>query len=135
LILTKEIWQSFRALPLWVQLWMALWLVPVNAASLLFLDQSMGVWIALLAAGAVAMNGPVLLIQRGFSKGMALPHLVPWGLLVLILIFAWPDARGAYEVYLWLLLVTNLVSLGFDIPDAIRWIKGDRMIAGKSPLG
>lgn len=31
-------WRSFRALPMWVQLWVGAVLVPVNAASFLVLD-------------------------------------------------------------------------------------------------
>ena len=33
--LIAEIWQSFRSLPGWVQIWVAFLLVPVNMASLL----------------------------------------------------------------------------------------------------
>jgi hypothetical protein len=32
-----NLWQSFRRLPLWVQLWMAVILLPANLASLLLL--------------------------------------------------------------------------------------------------
>jgi hypothetical protein len=34
-----EIWGSYRRLPLWVELWVAVILVPVNAASLAFVAE------------------------------------------------------------------------------------------------
>ncbi|GEM_PF-6842847 len=32
---------------------------------------------------------------------------------------------------LWVLLVVNGVSLAFDIPDAWKWLNGDRRVAGR----
>ena len=49
-----EIWQSFRRLPLWVQLWVAVILVPVNLASVIFINAPGGFWIAVLAVGDLA---------------------------------------------------------------------------------
>ncbi|HIP24620.1 MAG TPA: hypothetical protein EYG79_13665 [Rhodobacteraceae bacterium] len=57
---------------------------------------------------------------------MALPHLIPWTILVGILLFARPEATGLYDTYLWVLLGTNTISLLFDYPDAIKWFRGDR---------
>jgi hypothetical protein len=125
------IWSSFRALPGWVQVWVALLLVPINMASLFFLSEPMGGLIAVLAIGAMALNLWPLLLDRGFSKRMALPHLVPWTALVLILILAPPEAAGAYAIYLWVLLITDLISLGFDYPDAVSFLRGNRRVAGR----
>ncbi|MEF2548756.1 hypothetical protein VQ045_16480 [Aurantimonas sp. E1-2-R+4] len=110
---------------------MGVWLAPINMVSLFFLSEPMGVWIALLANIAMLLNLPVILYDRGFSKLMALPHLIPWTLLILLLIFARPQAVGVYDAYLWVLLATNVVSLVFDYPDAIKWLKGDRKAAGR----
>lgn len=126
-----EIWNSFRALPLWVQLWVGLVLVPVNAASLLFVFEPFGLWIAFLANVAMLANLPVLVYSRGFSNLMAFPHLVPWTILVLWLIFAPPQASGLYEYYLWLLLAVDLVSLAFDYTDTAKWLRGEREVVGK----
>jgi len=123
------IWRSFRAMPAWVQVWVALVLVPVNMTSLFFFNQPMGLWIIFLANIAMILNVPVMLYDRGFSKMMALPHLIPWTILVGILLFARPEATGAYDTYLWVLLGTNIISLLFDYLDAIKWMKGDRQPA------
>ena len=121
-----DIWRSFHALPVWVQIWVALMLVPVNMASLVFINQPLGFWIAFLAIIAMMLNLPAMIYDRGFSKLMAFPHLLPWTILVGILLFARPEATGAYSIYLWVLLCTNTISLAFDYPDAFKWIKGDR---------
>jgi len=46
-------------------------------------------------------------------------------------VIAPPQTTGAYGVYLSILLVVNLISLVFDFPDALKWLRGDRKIAGK----
>ncbi len=124
-----EIWKSFRAMPTWVQIWVALLLMPINIAAIFFIDQPSGVWIAILAIGAMMLNLPVMIYDRGFSKLMAFPHLIPWTILVLWIAFARPVGSDGYGTYLWILLVTNAISLGFDFPDAVKWWKGDRAAA------
>ncbi len=121
-----DVYNSFRAMPLWVQVWVALILVPVNMASLFFVGQPMGIWIAVLAIGAMLPNLPVILYDRGFSKLMAIPHLLPWTILVVWLLVAMPEGSVSYELYLWILLVINAISLGFDYPDAFKYWRGDR---------
>ena len=125
-------WISFRALPGWVQIWVMLILVPVNMLSLAFLAMPLGVWIAFLAIIAMALNLPIMWVNRGFSNAMALPHLLPWTILVLWLLFARPEASGLHALYLSVLLVVDAISLMFDYPDAIKWLRGDRTVAGRS---
>lgn len=127
-----EIYKSFRALPGWVQIWVMFLLMPINMASIFFINEPMGLWIAVLAIGAMMLNMPVMLCDRGFSKLMALPHIIPWTLLVAILVFRRPEASGTYDIYLWVLLVAELISLGFDYPDAISWINGKRDVSGRA---
>lgn len=129
--LFADLWQSFRALSGWVQIWVLIILVPVNMASLFFLNEPLGYWIAVLAYIGMILNLPVMLWFRGFSKAMALPHLVPWTVLVIIIAFFRPQATGAYDIYLWVLLATNVISLAFDYTDAFHWLKGDRHVAGQ----
>ena len=124
-------WGSFRALPVWVQIWVALILVPVNMLSLAFLAEPMGHWIAFLAIVAMVLNLPVMWINRGLSNAMALPHLIPWTVLVVWLLVARPEASGVYAAYLTVLLVVDAVSLVFDYTDTIRWLRGDRAVAGR----
>ncbi len=125
-----DIWNSFRSLPLWVQFWMALILVPTNMAPLFFIDQPSGWLIAILAIIGMAPNIVIITMEKGFSKLMAFPHLLPWTILIGILIFARPDGSNQYQIVLWILLIINSISLLFDFPDAYKWWKGDRQIAG-----
>lgn len=127
--LFSDIWRSFRSLPGWVQIWVALVLVPVNMASLAFLDEPTGVWVAVLANGAMLANLPVMLNERGFSKLMAVPHLLPWTLLLVLIAFIQPSPADPWGIYLWILFAVDLLSLAFDYPDAVKWFRGDRSIA------
>lgn len=129
-----DIWHSFRALPGWVQAWVALVLVPVNAVSLAFLDRIEGPLVAALALGAILLNGVPLLVERGFSKAMAIPHVLLWTPLVAgIAAYAVRGdlPPGGFGRYLVLLGAVNAVSLAFDFRDARAWLRGDRAVAGR----
>ncbi|GHA53556.1 hypothetical protein GCM10008927_19250 [Amylibacter ulvae] len=125
-----DIWQSFRALPLWVQLWIALILVPVNVLSSNFLFDPMGWLIGLLAFLGLAMNAVIMLVQRGFSKAMAIPHLIFW---IPLLIVAYPlvgaDVDYKYGAFIAIIFWVNLISILFDLRDAWQWWQGDRSVA------
>jgi len=126
----QQIWQSYRRLPLWVQLWVALILVPVNAASLFFVTQPAGAWLALMAVGAMLCNGVLMLVERGFSKVMALPHVLIWTpMLGLILWLLNQDIAESYRSYLIVLLAVDVISLTLDFIDSRKWLSGDRKIA------
>ena len=126
-----DIWQSYRRLPLWVQLWVALILVPVNAASLVFWGAPMGAWLAVMAIGAMLLNGVIMLFERGFSKMMALPHVLIWTPLVLLTLWllAKGDLAAGYARYLMFLLAVDLFSLALDYADTVKWLRGERHIA------
>ncbi len=128
-LMIVEIWQSFRRLPLWVQIWVAAILVPVNLAALLYLSAPNGMLVAALAVGGMAPNLIIMMRDHGFSRAMALPHLLIWTPLVILLISlltGGAELPDTYRQFLFLLLVVNLVSLAFDCGDAMRWWKGDR---------
>ena len=129
----SQIWQSWRRLPLWVMIWVALILVPINLASLLFVAQPLGVWVAALAVMGMAINVPIILIERGFSKLMSLPHLILWTPLVALIVWAlwFGDAAlsSIFAGFLVVLLVIDVVSLVFDYPDFFKWLRGDRATA------
>jgi hypothetical protein len=129
--LVSDIWRSYRALPGWVQIWVAGILVPVNSASIFFVGQPNGWLLASLAIGAMLPNLYFIIVERGFSKAMALSHLLIWVPLV-VWLFVWLPAEapaGGFGLYLWLLLGVDVISLAFDIPDGWRWWRGDRDIA------
>ena len=86
--------------------------------------------IAFLANIGIMLNLPVMVLNKGFSKAMALPHIIPWTILIVMLLTNRPEAVGNYDAYLTVLLVVNAISLAFDYPDALKWLGGDRKIAG-----
>lgn len=125
-----QIWKSFRSMPAWVQVWVAFILVPINMASLFFIQEPGGLLITFLANIGMMLNMPVMIMDKGFSKAMALPHIIPWTILIGMLFLNRPEAVGNYDIYLTVLLVTNMISLAFDYPDALKWLGGDRKVSG-----
>jgi len=98
--LIHDIYRSFRALPGWVQIWVFFILVPVNAASAAFASEPMGLWVMALAVAGMTFNLPIMIVQRGFSKLMALPHIPFRTALNMMLVFNWPAGSDAYGGYL-----------------------------------
>lgn len=119
-------------MPLWVQLWVAGILVPVNMATLLFWSEPLGLWVAALAVGGMLPNMVILAVERGFSKAMAFPHILIWTPLLIVVIALLDDpaliSEGNWR-FLWVLLGVNIISLGFDFTDGWKWWKGDREVA------
>lgn len=122
-----DVWNSFLKLPLWVRVWTFLILVPVNFASLLFLDHPNSSLIIFLAVVGIVLNIIPLCIYRGFTDAMAISHVIFWIPLVVLLImqlfFSEAVLTDHYRYFLILLLSINLISLVFDIPDTIKLIK------------
>lgn len=127
-----DIWNSFRRIPAWVQAWVAFVLVPVNLATLGFLDQSHGVYLAVLAIGGMLPNVVIMLNERGLSKIMAIPHLVIWPFLLILICYTLMSSANlpnGYIAFLVMLFVIDAISLVFDTVDFWKWRKGDRAIA------
>jgi len=125
----KDIWGSFMAQPMWVKAWMVLILMPANFATAVFIKEPYGIVVASLAILGMAFNMIPMIAERGFGKAMAIPHVIFWvPLVVLILLKVLPVSVGPYKSFLIALLVINIFSLAFDIPDSLKWLKGDRII-------
>lgn len=127
-----EIWNSFRRMPVWVQVWVALILVPVNIATLGFLGMPNGDLIAALAIFGMLPNLLFMMRERGFSKSMTVSHVLIWPFLLLAIVETFaqgPDLGNGQFAFLALLFVIDAISLAFDIPDVWKWYKGDRNIA------
>lgn len=124
--------RSFRAIPLWVRVWVLGVLIPVNASTFWFLDSRIGQAGAAAAVLVVAANVPIMLVERGVSRLMALPHLFAW-----IPLLAWLAALLAFDATLTasetrlatVLAVVNGISLVFDTIDSVRWLCGQRDVA------
>ena len=126
--LVLDIWRSFRAIPLWVQVWIVVILVPVNLATVAFWAEPGGVLIALLALGGMAPNLYFMAVERGVSKVMSIPHLVVW-IPLLVIITPKMGTGSSYATFLLILFIVDAISIGFDIKDTWAWLKGDRGIA------
>ncbi|MDE2344293.1 MAG: hypothetical protein KGL63_13060, partial [Betaproteobacteria bacterium] len=74
----SQIWHSFRSMPMWVQRWVGLLLVPANVLPFLLLDTWSGRAGALAALVVVATNVPILWRARGMTRAMSIPHLLAW---------------------------------------------------------
>ncbi len=129
---------SFHALPLWVRLWVAGILIPVNVLPFFLLGTATGRWAALAALVVVATNLPIMLIERGMSRLMSVPHLLAWiPLLVWLLlrINAEPPLAGAELALAVALIAINGLSLVFDVIDSLRWLRGEREVPGAAAGG
>lgn len=131
------IWQSFRSLPLWVQVWVGLILFPANMASLLMLQTWAGVVAAWAFLFVCATNLPIMYIERGLGRLMAIPHLIAWiPLQVALALRLSGEVGGTAPVglelgFIWMLLVINGISLAFDLVDTVRWFRGEREVSGR----
>lgn len=127
------IWHSFRNLPLWLQAWVLLILMPLNGASLLLLDSFSGQATALALLLVLAVNLPLMWHHGGMNKDMSLAHLFIWIPLELGLLGQLADIWGddyltaSQWAFTVAVLMVNAVSLFFDIVDAWCWAHGDRV--------
>lgn len=125
-----DIWHSFRALPAWVRIWVGLILVPVNLVAVVFWPEPGGVLIAILAVGGMTPNAVLMFVERGFSKAMALSHLLLW-IPLLVIIAPKMGGGSAFAIYLSILFVVDIVSVCLDTKDSWEWFKGDRQVPGR----
>ncbi len=131
-----RIWQSYRSLPTWVQIWVGLILVPANALPFFLLDSWSGRAGALAAVVVVITNVPIMWQAEGMSRAMSLPHLLAWIPLEVALLLrlsgmvGGPPPTTAETALIGVLLLINGISLVFDAIDSWRWLKGQREIPG-----
>jgi hypothetical protein len=131
----QSIWRSYPALPLWVQLWVCVLVVP-NVAAFAFLHTEIGIWTAIAIVVFGVINLPTIYVQRGFSRLLSFPHFI-WAPLIVFIAVRLSSAAPIDSGELWLglaVLIVNLISLVFDVLDAGRWLRGQRDIFGGSDL-
>lgn len=128
--LLADIWSSFRSLPIWVQLWTLVLLIPVNLASVFFVGYPHGWIVAVFAIGGMLPSVILALRERGCSKAMSLSHLALWiPLVAMIYPVIMADYHISYSVYLSVLLTINVISLLFDLRDGWYWMMGAREVS------
>jgi len=120
--LTEHIAQEPWILRGWVY-----WLMAINTASVLFVIWRVEARFILLAWVINLFFMPFLFDQFGYTRILGLSHIVVW---TPLLIYLWPRLRhhpaaSFYGGYLWLLFVSDLISLGFDYVDLLRYLAGD----------
>lgn len=118
-----RIMQSYTDLPTWVKIWMNFILGPINLATLAFINEPSGPLIATLAIGGMIVTVSIVFAAGGFIKLASAGHVLPWTPLVLMLAFARPDGSAVYQIFLTVLLITNVISLLFDFNDIRLWLK------------
>lgn len=109
--------RSLRRMPLWVQIWMALILIPTNFGALFFLGEPYAVTVLILANAAMVIVAGMIVVQGGTSKIVSAPHVVcRVALLALlaVLLTGGIEASAGYAHYLWVLMAVNTVALGLD---------------------
>ena len=131
---SRLIWASFRSLPLWVQIWVAAILVPVNAYAFLMLDTPAGRWTAVAALFVVATNLPIMAVYCGMNRAMSIPHLIAWIPLEIFLVRLLLKGGIAFSdpgfLFTAAVLAVNGISLVFDAADSWRWWRGERETPG-----
>ena len=128
-----RILKSNFSLPVWVIVWIYLFLVPANFSGLFLLEYESGFWVALLGGGAILINIVIVFLNGGFSKALAISHLILWIPLQIILLYRFfytPELNAFEQNYILVILVINGISIGFDIYDTKEWLKGNRDVAG-----
>lgn len=126
--LLSDITTSLLRAPAGVLVWMSLGLLPANVASLFFLDQPYGVLVAVLAIGGLLPNLVIMARYRGFTSVMGVPHTLAWIPLVVLalVVLLSADVSTSYAVFLVVLVAVDGISLYFDVPDTLRWRRGEQ---------
>ncbi|MEX0346910.1 MAG: hypothetical protein AB3N20_18450 [Rhizobiaceae bacterium] len=127
-----RILKSTFALPVWVLVWIFVFLLPANFAGFWFLDTDVGFWVSVLGAGAIIVNMIPVLVNGGVSKVLAIPHLIFWiplEIILLRLVMTGDLATSEWRLAIAVLII-NGISLGFDFYDTAEWWKGNRKVVG-----
>lgn len=127
----RSIGRSWMALPTWVKLW----LVALNIAFLATVFAPAPA--ARVALISYVASGPLLLafafVAGGLTRVTGLGHVVAY-LPMLYWLAVSPDAwRGSLPVAG--LFACVVICLAFDAYDILRWMRGDRMVIGATPMG
>lgn len=124
--LAVDIYHSARQMPVWVQIWVFFILIPTNMAGLFLWTDPVAKWIGILGVAGMIPNALFMVTDRGFTHKMALPHIIPWTILVVWLIYLLStDAIMSTEAWYLacVVIIVNCISLVFDYRDCWRWFK------------
>ena len=124
----EQLSQQSDAQPLAMIIWLR-WLVLVNLIPPLFFLRHMPArWVLGAMIFITAVNLP-LGMMFGFSKVLAIPHLIVWIPLVIYLAREWRDNKlhdtAIFKSWIMAVMITDLISVVFDIRDAVFFLRGD----------
>jgi hypothetical protein len=113
----------FRTIPrIWV-----IWLVAVNSAGLMFIGH-IEAQVALAIVGIAVFTQALIYQRKRFIRILGVTHLLwlPMIAWMATRIASLPPQQSGLRNWLFVLIATNLVSLGDDAWDAARFLRGER---------
>lgn len=127
----EMLYQQPNVLKYWIR-----WLGIMNMACLFFVwKHKQARWVAVSMFIVLIANIPIGM-ALGLVKALAIPHLFAWIPLIAYLIIqvrnGQVDLKSIFGVWVIVLIVTNTISVIFDIRDTIEYIAGDRGIVSVS---
>lgn len=128
----KQLFQSMMGLPRWVQLWLPI-LFGTNMASFMFLDSEVGRNVGVAFVFVCIFNMPMMFIQKGLTRLLAVPHFAWLPLVIYLYGQLWgatPLPEGLLRTYALTVFAFNSFSLAFDVVDAVKWFGGQREVLG-----
>jgi hypothetical protein len=125
--------QALAQQPQWVQLWCAFMAaVFIATVVILLIPKPTRLDALIILAVNIANAYAVLWLfdRQGYTRMIALPHLMLW---TPLLIYLWrrladPAIRAPCRQLLWLYIATFAVSLAFDYADVGRYLLGERAL-------
>jgi hypothetical protein len=124
-----ETWAQANSLPIGMLIWIRM-LAVVNIASVFWLRHIQARWILAAIVFIIAINMPMLRAGTGLIKLLGVPHVIVWVPLIIYLAVQFRSGALDFQTRLgkWCVAVmmTNLVSVVFDIRDGFQYWMGDR---------
>jgi hypothetical protein len=111
-----------EVVPVWLRIWLLGILFPVFLASLLFLRHSLEARLA--AAGFILSHVPMMVHLFDVTVGVVgLMHLICWSPALVLLARRRPsvDLKTPFGAWVHAMLFVLVVSLAFDLRDALRY--------------
>ena len=130
-----EVRQQFLSLPIGIVLWVR-WLGLANLSGVVFWRRRQARWVLAAMAFIILTNGPMLL-ALGLVKALSIPHLVVWLPLTAYLAMELRSGRvehgKPFGIWCLVVMLTNLISVVFDLRDGAEYLLGDHAIVAADP--
>ena len=127
------LYEQPNALKYWIR-----WLGLANMICLFFVwKHKQARWVAVAMLVVAVANIPMAM-ALGLVKALSIPHLVAWIPLTIYLAVEVRERKiipsSAFGIWVLILMVTNTISVVFDIRDSIEYVAGDRAILAMSGI-